>query len=199
LEIKRRIKIEKFVPVQWQGLKAADLKPWSEIEEVFPLDQQRTVIEAIQKDPLGGHSLFGPSGTGKSRILYCLLQEAILAGRDVFFSKMPKLVRSIRDYEFKRLPQEKWDEIIEAEDLHDRKKGNPLHIFIDEVDKINLVDEPYLKIFELFDFIYEHKESAVVSVCSNLTMGDFVNIFGEGLARRIMVVSDHVTVIGGQR
>jgi hypothetical protein len=116
---------------------------------------------------------------------------------DVFYSKMGNLVRAIRDNEFGRLPEERWDEIIDAEDLRKRKAGNPIHIFIDEIDKVPATDEVYLKILDLFDFIYENQDCAVVSVCSNLDPDKFAEIWGEALFRRIEAISKAIVIRAG--
>ena len=88
---KRRL-AEMWVPEIWRGLRAESLRPASAISRDFPIKQQEEVIAAIKKDPLGAHSFLGPSGTGKSRFLHCLLQEAIEASRKhIFFSKMAPL------------------------------------------------------------------------------------------------------------
>ena len=104
----------------------------------------------------------------------------------------------MRENEFGRLPEERWDEILDADDLRNRKPGKPIHIFIDEIDKIVITDEIYLKILELFDFIYENKESAVLNVCSNLTPDRFSEVWGEAMYRRIEETTE-VILIGGAK
>jgi DNA replication protein DnaC len=188
-ENRRNKLIELIVPKMWRGLRVSDLQPYPAIAEIFPLKRQAALIKKIQADPFQGYSLFGPSGCGKSRMLHCLIQEAIYAGKDVFYSKMGNLIKAIRDNEFGRLPEERWNEILDTEDLKKRNKGNPLHIFIDEIDKIPITDEVYLKILNLVDFIYENQELAVLNVCSNLDTSKFVITWGDALYRRIESVS----------
>lgn len=173
----------------WRGLRVKDLIPAPALNEDFPVSQQQSVIDDLKRDPLGAHSFIGPSGVGKSRFLYCLLHEAIEEGcRHIFFSKMASLIRSLRDNEFKQLPEERWHEIITPDDLEDCEK-EPMHIFIDEFDKIPLTDDIYLRIFELVDFVYEHQNKAVLCICSNLALNNFTAIWGEGMLRRIGTVS----------
>ena len=176
-------------------MRVADLTPYPGIGEVIPVSHQAELIRIIKSEPFKGYAFFGPSGCGKSHLLHCLLQEAILTGKDVFFSKMAQLLRVIRENEFGRLPEERWDEIIDADDLKNRKQGKPLHIFIDEIDKISITDDVYLKFLELVDFIYENQESAVLNVCSNLSPDKFAEIWGEAVLRRIEHVSSAIVMI----
>jgi hypothetical protein len=118
----------------------------------------------------------------------------VLNTKDVFYSKMTNLIRAMRDNEFGRLHEERWGEIIDADDLRHRKPGKPLHIFIDEIDKIPITDEVYLKILDLVDFIYENQESAVLNLCSNLNPDKFIEIWGEALFRRIEEVSKAIVI-----
>jgi DNA replication protein DnaC len=178
----------------WQGLRVADLQPYPGIGKIFPIDHQEELIQIIKFDPFKGYALFGPSGCGKSHIMHCLLQEAILTGKEVFFSKMANLLRVMRENEFGRLPEERWGEILDADDLKSRKPGKPLYIFIDEIDKIAITDDVFLKFLELVDFIYENKESAVLNVCSNLSPESFAKVWGEALLRRIEFISTAIVI-----
>lgn len=196
-ESRHQKQVERFVPKMWRGLRVADLQPYPGIAELFPLKRQSALIKKIKEDPFKGYALFGPSGCGKSRLLHCLLQEAIHTGKEVFYSKMGKLISVIRENEFGRLPEERWDEIVDADDLQKRKPGKPLYIFIDEIDKIPITDEVYLKILELIDFIYENQESAVLNVCSNLSTEEFAVIWGDALYRRIESISSVIEIKGG--
>jgi DNA replication protein DnaC len=178
----------------WRGMRVAELKPYRDIDDIFPVKRQAALIKIIQANPFRGYGLFGPSGCGKSYILHCLIQEAVMTGRDVFYSKMGNLIRAMRDNEFGRLPEERWGEIIDADDLKNRKPGKSLHIFIDEIDKIPITDEVFLKIFELVDFIYENQDAAILNVCSNLGPERFSEIWGEALYRRIEAVSEVIEI-----
>ncbi len=191
--------IDLMVPQMWRGLRVGSLEPLQGLSRYgFSVKNQINIINELRSHPLGGHSFFGPSGTGKSRFLYCLLQEAIYAGKDVYYSKMINLIRAIRDYEFGRLPQERWKEMIDSNDLSSRKPSDPLYIFLDEIDKVPITDDVYLKILELFDFIYEHNESAVISVCSNLSTKKCEEVWGTAVTRRIMALTDvHIIVEEG--
>jgi hypothetical protein len=196
-ERKQQRVIERYVPEMWRGLRVKDLQPSVLLDRQFPVWQQREVIQSLMLNPLSSHSFFGHSGTGKSRFLHCLLQEAVHAGHDVFFSKMYALLKAIRDNEFGRLPEERWHEMIDADDLRQRTSQKPLFIFIDEIDKIPFTDDAYLKLFELIDTIYENTGSSVLTICSNLSIKSFTEIWGEALTRRIMAVTN-VHELGGK-
>jgi DNA replication protein DnaC len=178
----------------WHGLRVADLQPYPGIKEIFPIKHQKEFLEIIKKEPFKGYALFGPSGCGKSMILHCLLQEALYAGNDVFYSKMAKLLQVMRENEFGRLPEERWHELLDADYLSKRKSKKPLHIFIDEIDKIPITDDIYLRFFELVDFIYENQESAILNLCSNLYPEKFVMIWGDAVFRRIEDISSVIAI-----
>ena len=184
-ESRRQKLIARIVPDMWVGLKVADLRPYPGIAEIFAISSQENLLRIIKADPMRGYAFFGPSGCGKSRFLHCLIQEAINQGKEVFYSKMGRLIQVMRENEFGRLPEERWGEIIEADDLRSRKDGDRLHIFIDEIDKIPITDDAYLKILELVDFIYENRNRATLNVCSNLDTDKFAKIWGDALSRRI--------------
>lgn len=178
------------MPDMWRGLRVSELKPTNDFGLDFPVSKQEAIIKSMQEYPLKGHSFFGPSGTGKSRFLHCLLQEAIEANcRHIFYSKMAQMIRGIKDNEFNKLPEERWHEIITPDDMDKCSVDNPLHIFIDEFDKVKFDDDIYLRVFELVDFIYEHHGKAELSICSNLSFKDFAEIYGPALLRRIQVIT----------
>ena len=187
----QRREIKRLVPEMWQGLRLSSLKPSnnSELVKLFPYSQQQEVIKDLQDYPYSGHVFIGPSGTGKSRFLHCLLQEAILDGKRVFFSKMSKLIKAMQDNEFKNLPEERWSEMIDAADLKANSSKKPLYIFIDEMDKIKPTDDVYLKFFDLIDFIYENRSSAILTICTNLSEESLGEVWGLALARRIITIS----------
>ena len=193
-ESRRQKLIARIVPDMWVGLKVVDLRPYPGIAEIFPMAEQEELIEIIKADPLRGYAFFGPSGCGKSRMLHCLLQEAINQGKDVFYAKMGRLIQAMRDNEFGRLPEERWGEILDADDLRSRKDGDRLHIFIDEIDKIPFTDDVYLKILELIDFIYENRKRATLNVCSNLDTNKFAKIWGDALSRRVEDICEVIEV-----
>jgi DNA replication protein DnaC len=197
-ERRKQALVNKWVPDMWKGLKLEELTPTSMFGDEFPIRYQASIIEVLEGSPLGAHSFFGPSGMGKSRFLYCLLQEAINHGcKHIFFSKMAPLVRALRDNEFKQLPEERWNEIITPDDLKECH-SDPMHIFIDEFDKVPFTDDIYLRIFELIDFIYENQKNARLCICSNLSLENFTAVWGEGLLRRIGAIS-HIHKLWGDK
>lgn len=189
---RRRSKlIERWVPAMWRGLRVANLRPSELIDDNFGLSEQLQVIDSLKSEPLGSHSFLGPSGVGKSRFLHCLLQEAILSDqRNIFFSKMAPLVRAIRDNEFKQFPEERWAELLTVDDIKSKASEQaPYFVFIDEFDKVPFTDDVFLRVFELIDFIYEHRELARLSICSNLPVDTFADIWGQSLINRIASIS----------
>jgi hypothetical protein len=188
----RKEKIDRIVPKMWRGWSIDNLEPVPGFVEFFPhftKKVQTELIAELRANPFEGHSFYGPSGIGKSVYLYCLLQKAILSGKSVFFSKMYNLIKSIRENEFGKLPEERWDEIVDEGDLKKRTPESPLYIFIDEFDKVTDSEDVYLKIFNLIDFIYENNDLAKLYICSNLPLGEFVSNYGDALTRRINAIS----------
>jgi len=175
--------IKRTVPELFRGIRVKDLAAWDVIEGVLPKQDQEVMIESIRNDPLGSHFFCGPSGVGKSRFLYALYQEALFSGVDTFCSRASKLADAMTDNKFKRLEEDRWGEIIIADQLIDRKR--PLHIFIDEFEKIPDSDFVFNMIFEIVDVIYENPSRARLSLCTNLTPKFFIDRFGEALYRRI--------------
>jgi DNA replication protein DnaC len=174
----------------WRGLRTEKLLPIGAFGSEFTISRQQEVIDNLKADPLRGHSFFGPSGMGKSRFLHCLLQEAIEAScKHIFFSKMSALIRAMQDNEFKQLPEERWGELVNMDDVAQTPENEPYFIFIDEFDKVPITDSVYLKIFELIDFIYENQEKAKLFISSNLSLQAFIDVWGESVLRRIQVVS----------
>lgn len=168
----------------------SELTPTHVLDEIFPYQIQEEVIGDLKDKPLRAHSFFGPSGVGKSRFLYALLREAIDCGRKfIFFSKMAPMIRAIRDNEFQRLPEERWHEVVTPDDLNNCT-SEPMHIFIDEFDKVPFTDDVYLKIFELIDFIYENQDRARLTIASNLSQDNFTAIWGEAVLRRITMITN---------
>jgi len=174
------------VPEQWHGLRLLDLKPWDKIKDVFPIADQEKLIQELHDNALEGHFFIGPSGVGKSRFLYTLYQEALWSKKATFCSKTSDLVSALKDNEFQRLPEERWHEIVTSDDI--RRRETPIHIFLDEFDKIPSTDFVYNMIFKLIDTIYEFPSRAKLSVCTNLSPAYFEEIWGKALFRRLTEV-----------
>lgn len=192
---RKKTLIERWIPAMWRDVRVSTLEPSHALDGIFPYKNQIEVIKKIQEKPLKAHSFFGPSGVGKSRFLFALLREAIEEKcKYLFFSKMAPMIRAIRDNEFHRLPPERMHEVIIPEAL-EKCKDEPMHIFIDEFDKIPITEDVGLKVFELLDYIYEHQDLAKLVIASNLSQKNFLDIWGEAIYRRIEAITN-VHILG---
>lgn len=154
---------------------------------------QTEMLRHVMSNPLDGYSIFGPTGTGKTLLLWALAKESCYAGRRVIFRKAFDLALEMRDEEFSRPGSLR--EFPSIEDLLD-SPGGKVHLFIDEMEKIAVTDFILRKFFQLFDAAYSMPKRLSISICSNLSLQEFIQVFGEAIRRRIGVISDSIEMAG---
>jgi hypothetical protein len=145
----------------------------------FPLAAQKAVIEKLGGSPLLGYIFFGPTGTGKTFLLWALMQEAVYANRRAVYytaGSLARLISSQRDDDAAEL------EIIRAPE---RWMGSPLHLYIDELDSIPSRDVVLRALFEIFSAAYD-TGAVVLSVASNAGLKALENHIGSASMRRLL-------------
>jgi DNA replication protein DnaC len=174
-------RIKKLIPDFFQGVpRPVDLR----LIETLPVeaDCQERTIKILKENPLGRYCFRGPSGVGKSYLLWSLCKEAICSDRRVIAVNARHLVRSLKNgnAEESEAPLEELEQDI---------RGNPTHLFIDELDKINLTPSTFDALFELFDYCYLNRSKVALSVTSNLGTEAFCELFGKAIHRRITEIT----------
>ena len=148
----------------------------------FPLAAQKAALEKLGGNPLLGYVFFGPTGTGKTFLLWALMQEAIYANRRAVYytaGNLARLISSQRDDDAADL------EIIRAPE---RWMGSPLHLYIDELDSIPIRETVLRVLFEIFSAAYD-TGAMVLSVASNAGLKALENHIGSASMRRLLDIA----------
>jgi hypothetical protein len=153
----------------------------------FNLKNQQELLDAIGKNPLRSYALFGPTGTGKSFLLWALAVEAAYAGRKVIFRETSALIEAFRSSQTANKEDERHPDIVLIEDLKSGS-GSPVHLFLDELDNIGPTDFALRKLFDLINHCYNQPSKVVLSIAANLTEAAFKEMFGPATYRRIEVL-----------
>lgn len=181
------------VPPRFQGCIWSQLKPST--KSVLPPDVQREHMDWLKQHPGNSVALFGPAGTGKSTWMTAqyaqacwweTTQDLALTGTVVYRMTTKALLDQFTQYAMHgsdyddpapkpRLSRERIE--------HVTKLGGSIHLFLEEVDKVNQTDARMANLFEVVDALYENMGQLVIS--SNLTLPQFTKQFGEIFVRRI--------------
>jgi DNA replication protein DnaC len=187
---------DSIIPSRYRGVSLDSLKPsWS---IALPVDRQAKAIEMIKANPLDGYIFLGPTGVGKTHLMYALVDYAIHAGRHVIATTCSQFVKSARESEFDKTIEP----IISQETLDQYAHGNTpisksLHVFIDEMDKVKLTDYSQLLLFDFANFAYDNYETVKFTLTSNLPPKKFEEVFGAAFYRKLSTMSKFI-VYGGQ-
>ena len=143
----------------------------------FPLQHQQELLDRLSKDPRAGYGLYGPTGTGKTFLLYALAKEAAYAGQTAIIRTASKFIEGMR-------LSQTGDEIhpwaIDLEMIASRT-----HIFIDELDAIPTTEFSQRKIFELFSLCWDRMGEVWLSVAANEDPEKLSKIIGAASVRRM--------------
>jgi hypothetical protein len=158
-----------------------DLKPHEMLP--CPVGVQQTMIDAIKDDPFEGFFMVGPTGTGKTYLMWSLFKEATYRGRDTYYTTCRNLVSRLRQAEFNR--NETYDPDLITKDKLKATLYGPAHIFIDEWGKMSMTDYAYDQLFELVDYCSCNPSQVKMSIATNYTLEEFKNLYGDAMLRRI--------------
>jgi DNA replication protein DnaC len=154
------------------------------------MDRQQKVIEIIQSDPLGGYLFFGPTGVGKTHLMYALVDHAIRAGRRTVAMTCSQFIKMSRDSEFNKEETPLLDQdLISIYTASEEPMGKTLHVFLDEMDKIKLSEYSQLLLFDLVNAAYDYPNRIKITITSNLPPVDFEQAFGAAFLRKLKSIS----------
>jgi DNA replication protein DnaC len=156
------------------------------------LDVQSKVLSELKSDPFKPRSLMGPTGVGKTYLLCALAREAILNGRNIFFTRMNVLVRAMKDDEYGHLTEERAHELISPDQLQADEWGRPSNLYIDEFDKASGSKDTYTRVFDLVNLCYEFPARVSLFTTTNLNSDEFLEEWGAALYRRIQEISPFI-------
>ena len=184
-----KAEIRRLIPEKFREVDLRSIKPQESMALVLPIDKQREILADLKSDPVRARSFMGPTGVGKTFLMCAIAREAILSRRRVFFTKMNVLVRALRDEEYNRLPEDRWNEAVTIDNLIPDEWGRPTHLYIDEFDKVPGFKDIYPRVFDLVDFCYTTESRARLFITTNLGPDEFVEEWGAALFRRIEEIS----------
>lgn len=156
----------------------------------FSKDSQAHVLDALGAEPIESYALLGNTGVGKTFLLYTLAQEAVWAGRKVYYFTLTDLVERLRRTQIGGY--EGTGELPTPSPVD----GRPVHLFLDEVDMLTGTDFALTQVFSLFNHAYNQPEALRISFASNAGLQTLSEKFGAATARRIEMVCASVEIGG---
>ena len=159
-----------------------DIRPLSRLP--VSVAAQKANLKLMIANPLGGYFLQGPSGTGKSYLMWALYKESLHAGLNATFTSCRELISRLRKEEFRKSGEPEDLNLVTVEDLRANARG-PYHLFIDEWGKMKDNDYAYDQLFTIVDHCRSNPSSAVLNVSTNYSEADCIEIYGEAMMRRI--------------
>ncbi len=183
---------------------------WASLDALTPCDdasicfasaeQQDKVIRALRAKPDSSYAFFGPTGVAKSTYLAALFRHAVeTQGTACFYTQMAELARGLRNVELGRGDSPYLSRQVISRIL--RTATRP-RIFIDEFDKTSVSEFVRNGIGQIIDELYRHggsePQSVQLAIATNLTRGEFNEVWGANVLRRIEAICDIVDFFPGQ-
>jgi DNA replication protein DnaC len=172
--------IKHIIPERFKSAQTFDLKPSAESNIAH--DRQLRIINLIKIAPFAGYLFFGPTGVGKTHLMYNLVYRAIHCNRKVIATTCSQFIKSAREAEFDKSVSPAIDTNFLSEYV---SNGGSISIFIDEMDKIKMTDYSQLLLFDIVDFAYNNPSQVKITITSNLTPDKFQEVFGAAFYRKL--------------
>lgn len=151
----------------------------------FSVKHQKELLAILKENPLKGYLFIGPTGVGKSFLLWALAKEAAYAGRKVIIQEASAFVDAAKSDQFVKPAEDRPDGMIYPDiDLVCGRYG-PAHLFLDELDNVPSTDFSVRRIFDLMSYCYDHSDECVVSAASNMSLDQLAGMLGPATARRL--------------
>lgn len=162
------------------------------------MEVQEKILDIIRNKPLDGYLFHGPTGTGKTYLMWALYKEALFCGRKALFVTARSMITALRKLEFQH-PNEQNNDIPDLVEPYMLRRNiwGPTHLFIDEWDKVSVT--PYVRdlLLALIDHCASNPSSVVLCVATNSDKRDFCELYGEAIFRRISSVTNEIWYSGG--
>lgn len=152
-----------------------DPSPYAE-SHGFPIKDQLAVLAEMGKHPFRGYAFYGPTGTGKTLLLFALAQEWVYAFSRVYYCTSSRLAAAIDDGD---------REYLGELPCPDPWMGRPSLVIIDEIDSIPRREAVLRFLFDLLSHCYNAPDKCVVSIASNAPPKMLKSIIGDAAHRRI--------------
>jgi DNA replication protein DnaC len=156
---------------------------------------QAQILDELSMNPLKGYCFMGPTGVGKSFLMYCLAIESAYAGRRTLFRKTNAWMDAARTCATDRDADPPAMIFMETELV--KTISGPTHLFLDEIENIPPSDFSSRTMFSLLDYCYENADSVVLTVASNKDLEEWGKIFGDASARRIQCLTKPILMSSG--
>lgn len=202
--------IEETLPPRYRDYMLKTLRV-SEKSRLSPAAQQK-LYDLLRAKPNDGYALFGPVGTSKTTVTTALYRYQLrLELLEMFQNGVYRYTAPERnqipvwrtDCKTLLLQHHDWAinrPVVNAEgvevggrpepDITRRrierysKRGRKCHIFLEEIDKVELTKARRDTLFDVWNAGYEHEAQMVIN--SNLTKDEFQNMYGAEFVRRII-------------
>jgi hypothetical protein len=155
----------------------------------FSSGDQQKLFDQLSIDPLAGYGLYGPTGVGKTFLLWALVKEAAYGGQTVFVRSAGRLAQEARGTEIDDSSEHWIDQIQEF------KRGT--HVFIDELDGTSTTEFSLRVLFELVSECWNRSDGLRLTIASNLAPKQLSEKIGPATVRRIEDLTSSLTLFSG--
>jgi DNA replication protein DnaC len=188
IQKKRREYAATIIPSRYSKADLTTIIPSRGI--TLSLDRQQRVIDLIKSSPLSGYVFLGPTGVGKTHLLYALVRYAIEYGSKVVAMTCSQFIKQCRDAEFNKEEISLLDQNVIANYTGvTAPLAGCLRVYLDELDKAKLSEYAQLLLFDLINSAYDYPDRIKITVTSNLPPQKFEEVYGAAFYRKLREVS----------